>query len=105
MTKNMKSYPWHIFYKCAREVAFYMDNILSDESGMNRNGVMEEQSCREIKVSEEYADFIVEYEIPSDIVIKRYGAVCHQPLDVVYSAVYVPLSEVDELSILNYPYK
>ncbi len=63
------------------------------------------RQCREIKVSEEYADFITEYEIPSNEVLIDFGAVCYQELDVVYSAVYVPLNKVKELSITNYPYK
>lgn len=69
---------------------------------MENNIAME---CRQIKVSEEYADFITEYEIPSREVLDEFGAVCYQELDVVYSAVYVPLSNVKELSVYNYPYK
>ncbi len=62
-------------------------------------------NCRDIIISEEYADFITEYEIPSRSIIERYGAVCYQALDVVYSCVYVPLGNIKELSIINYPYK
>lgn len=64
-----------------------------------------EMECRQIKVSEDYADFITEYDIPSQEVLEEFGAVCYQELDVVYSAVYVPLSNAKELSIYNYPYK
>lgn len=62
-------------------------------------------NCREIILSEEYADFITEYEIPSKNIMERFNAVCFQPLDVDYSCVYSPISEIDELSVLNYPYK
>ena len=71
---------------------FFMENSTNTE-------------CRQIKVSEEYADFITEYAIPSQEVLDEFGAVCYQELDVVYSAVYVPLSNAKELSIYNYPYK
>ncbi len=66
---------------------------------------METITCREKIVSEDYADFITEYDIPSENVLQRFNAECYQAIDEVYSAVYVPLSKIDELSILKYPYK
>ncbi len=77
-----------------------MENRLSDNE-IRVNG----QECREIKLSEEYADFITEYRVPSKEVLERFDAECYQELDVVYSAVYAPLNKVRELSVLNYPYK
>lgn len=100
--------------KCAYSIleitlSIYFINMLRvifmDDRFLDNEMVADVQDCREIKVSEDYADFITEYEIPSREVIMRFGAVCYQGIDVVYSAVYVPLNKVKELSITNYPYK
>ena len=61
-------------------------------------------SCRDIIVSEDYADFIEEYEIPSREVMERLGGVCYQSIDINYSCVYVPNDKMKELSLENYKY-
>lgn len=71
------------------------------ENSVKKDGL----DCREVKISEEYADFITEYNIPSEKILNRFGAVCYQELDVVYSCVYVPLKGMKELTSTNFPYK
>lgn len=61
-------------------------------------------SCRDIIVSEDYADFIEGYETPPSDVIESLGGVCYQSIDVNYSCIYVPINELKELTLENYTY-
>lgn len=64
-----------------------------------------ENECRNIIVSEEYADFITETNIPTIDIKERFNAECVQELNEIYSCAYTPISSIKKLSVLNYPYK
>lgn len=66
---------------------------------------MAENDCRNIILSEDYEEFIVDYATLSEETLESYNAVCYQEIDVTYSTVYVPKAQAMELSIRNYPYK
>lgn len=60
--------------------------------------------CREIIVSEDYADFIVNF-IGEDVLAKeKFGVECFQRISSYYGIVYRPLNAIQTLSLRNYSY-
>lgn len=61
-------------------------------------------TCREIPLSEEYADFIVNFAGSDEKVLETFGGECFQRISVSYGTLYSSLSDIDTLSIRNYGY-
>lgn len=60
--------------------------------------------CKSIAVSEDYADFIVNFVGSEPEVLEQFGAVCYQRISSYYGTVYRPLEDIEELSLKNYEY-
>ena len=65
----------------------------------------DEVLCRERIVSEDYADFITEYDIDEYPVLERFSGECYLKLDESHNCVYSPIDRIKPLSVMNYPYK
>ncbi len=61
-------------------------------------------NCDNAIVSEEYSDFITDYELDSDEVL-AHSEICHIKIDQKYTAVYIPKYLVPEKSLDAYGYK
>ncbi len=62
-------------------------------------------NCREKIVSEEYADFITEYGKEEYSILERFRGECYLQLDELFNCVYSPIDKIEDLSVMNYPYK
>jgi hypothetical protein len=60
--------------------------------------------CREIIVSEDYADFIVNFTGEDDLAKEKFDVDCFQRISSYYGIVYRPLNEISTLSLRNYSY-
>ena len=58
--------------------------------------------CREIIVSEDYADFIVNFTGEDDLAKEKFDVDCFQRISCYYGIVYRPLNEISTLSLRNY---
>ena len=61
-------------------------------------------NCRNAMISDEYSDFIADYELASDEVLSR-NEICYIKIDQIYTAVYIPKYLVPEKSLDAYGYK
>ncbi len=61
-------------------------------------------NCREIAVSEEYADFIVNFVGSEPEVLEQFGAECYQRISSFYGTIYRPLADIEQVSLENYEY-
>lgn len=60
--------------------------------------------CRDVAMSEEYADFIINFIGSEPEALSQFGAVCYQQISGYYGIIYRPLNEIRELSLANYEY-
>lgn len=60
--------------------------------------------CREIIVSEDYADFIVNFIGEDALAREKFGVECFQKISSYYGIVYRPLNAMQTLSLRNYSY-
>lgn len=60
--------------------------------------------CREIIVSEDYADFIVNFIGEDALAREKFGVECFQRISSYYGIVYRPLNAIQTLSLRNYSY-
>ena len=60
--------------------------------------------CREIIVSEDYADFIVNFIGEDALAREKFGVECFQKISSYYGIVYRPLNAIQTLSLRNYSY-
>ena len=60
--------------------------------------------CREAVLSNEYADFIMEYNVAPERIFEEYGDFCVQIMGVRYSAIYAKRAAIPDLSIKEYTY-
>lgn len=60
--------------------------------------------CREIIVSEDYADFIVNFTGEDALAREKFGVECFQRISSYYGVVYRPLNAISTLSLRNYSY-
>lgn len=61
-------------------------------------------SCREVAVSEEYADFIVNFVGTEPQIFEQFGAECYQQISSYYGTIYRRLQDIEELSLKHYEY-
>lgn len=60
--------------------------------------------CGNIAVSDNYADFIVNFVGSEPEILEKFGAVCYQRISSYYGTIYRPLEDIEELSLKNYEY-
>lgn len=60
--------------------------------------------CREVAMSEDYADFIINFAGPESEAVTMFGGVCYQQISGFYGTIYRPLDEIERLSLTNYEY-
>ena len=80
------------------------DNINQNENtNQNDNKEnIEEIDCREIILSEEYADAFVEYNQDIEGTMKIYNAVCYQIINEKFAAIHYKLTEEELAGIVNF---
>lgn len=61
-------------------------------------------TCREMAVSEEYADFIVNFVGSDPEITEEFDTMCYQRISSYYGVIYRPLERVGELRISDYAY-
>lgn len=61
-------------------------------------------NCRDIIMSEDYADFIVNFVGEDSLAMDKFDVTCFQRISSYYGVVYRPLNEVSALSLRNYSY-
>ena len=60
--------------------------------------------CGSVILSEEYADFIVNFIGSEEEALNKFSATCFQRISSYYGSVYRPLNSIDELALRNYSF-
>lgn len=60
--------------------------------------------CGSVILSEEYADFIVNFIGSEEEALNKFSAICFQRISSYYGSVYRPLNSIDELALRNYSF-
>lgn len=60
--------------------------------------------CGSVILSEEYADFIVNFIGNEEEALNRFSATCFQRISSYYGSIYRPLNSLDELALRNYSF-
>ena len=61
--------------------------------------------CGNKVLSDEYADFIVNFIGTNEEALEKFGASCFQRISSYYGSVYVPLNRLNDLSRARYPFR
>lgn len=62
-------------------------------------------TCREIIMSEEYADFIINYNANTELFMEEYQGQCPTPIGLSFGTIFEPLAEVTPISLSQYEYE
>ena len=62
-------------------------------------------SCREEVMSEEYADFIVNFIGSDEEALERFQVKCFQRISSYYGSIYVPLSMISDITRDEYVFR